>query len=118
MSVGVLPYSCTDEAVATAYLLRRGLSVTQDKGIEHRLSPPNSPQTNGMVVPEGQTPKGLVAGMPQGNERRDQRFNGRISELLQQTHISLVELETRPMGYADANIHRIPQRALNHQTPN
>ena len=64
--------------------------------IEHRLIPPRHPQTNGMV----------------------ERFNGRISELVQQTRFrSSHELESTLMRYSDAYNHHIPQRALNHQTP-
>jgi len=64
--------------------------------IEHRLIPPRHPQTHGMV----------------------ERFNGRISELVQQTRFrSSSELETTLMHYAEAYNHHIPQRALNDQTP-
>ena len=65
-------------------------------GIEHRLCPPRHPQTNGMV----------------------ERFNGRISELTQQTRFaSAAELETTLGRYLTLYNHHIPQRALNHQTP-
>jgi len=68
----------------------------QTYAIEHRLIPPRHPQTNGMV----------------------ERFNGRISELVQQTRFrSSRELEATLMRYAEAYNHHIPQRALNHQTP-
>ena len=64
--------------------------------IEHRLSPPRHPQTNGMV----------------------ERFNGRISELTQQTRFaSAKELEDTLNLYLKTYNHSIPQRALNHQTP-
>lgn len=64
--------------------------------IEHRLSPPRHPQTNGMV----------------------ERFNGRISELLKQTRFqSAEELEKTLLAYALIYNTQIPQRALNHQTP-
>lgn len=47
-------------------------------GIKHRLAPPRHPQTNGMV----------------------ERFNGRISELLQQTRVdSRADLETTLLNY-------------------
>jgi transposase InsO family protein len=65
-------------------------------GIEHRLSPPRHPQTNGMV----------------------ERFNGRISELLKQTRFgSAEELEKTLLSYLVIYNHHIPQRAINHQTP-
>lgn len=65
-------------------------------GIEHRLSPPRHPQTNGMV----------------------ERFNGRIAELVSQTRFaSAAELETTLKRYLLLYNNHIPQRALNHQTP-
>ena len=64
--------------------------------IEHRLIPPRRPQTNGMV----------------------ERFNGRISELCQQTRFaSAAELESTMRNYLKIYNSRIPQRALRHQTP-
>jgi transposase InsO family protein len=64
--------------------------------IEHRLAPPRHPQTNGMV----------------------ERFNGRVSEVIAQTRFqSAAQLEATLTNYVDTYNHRIPQRALNHQTP-
>ena len=64
--------------------------------IEHRLIPPRHPQTNGMV----------------------ERFNGRISEIVNQTRFaSAAELETTLRNYLKIYNHNIPQRALDHQTP-
>ena len=68
----------------------------KSQGIEHRLCPPRHPQTNGMV----------------------ERFNGRISELVQQTRFkNAAELDTTLMHYLSTYNHLIPQRALHHQTP-
>ena len=65
-------------------------------GIEHRLCPPRHPQTNGMV----------------------ERFNGRISEVVNQTRFaSAAELESTLGSYLKTYNHQIPQRALNHLSP-
>ena len=65
-------------------------------GIEHRLCPPRHPQTNGMV----------------------ERFNGRVGEVIAQTRFkSGAELATTLLAYVRTYNHRIPQRALDHQTP-
>jgi transposase InsO family protein len=64
--------------------------------VEHRLAPPRHPQTNGMV----------------------ERFNGRISELLQQTRFeSRADLETTLLNYLKLYNHHIPQRAIGTKTP-
>jgi transposase InsO family protein len=70
--------------------------VCTEFGIQHRLSPPRHPQTNGMV----------------------ERFNGRIAEIVAQTRFaSAAELETTLSLYLKTYNHSIPQRALKHQTP-
>ncbi|MDC8756305.1 IS481 family transposase [Janthinobacterium fluminis] len=64
--------------------------------IEHRLAPPRHPKTNGMV----------------------ERFNGRISELLQQTRFdSQADLETTLLNYLKLYNHHTPQRAIGAKTP-
>ncbi|MGV8891636.1 MAG: IS481 family transposase [Burkholderiaceae bacterium] len=64
--------------------------------VEHRLAPPRHPQTNGMV----------------------ERFNGRISELIRQTHFaSAAELEATLQSYWKLYNYHIPQRALGGKTP-
>ncbi|WP_291067533.1 integrase core domain-containing protein, partial [Hydrogenophaga sp.] len=68
----------------------------QDLNIEHRLAPPRHPQTNGMV----------------------ERFNGRISELVQQTRFaSAAELDATLNNYMFTYNHHIPQRSLGHLSP-
>ena len=65
-------------------------------GIEHRLTPPRSPQTNGIV----------------------ERFNGRIEEVLQSHHFrSGEELGTTLHCYVWLYNHQLPQSALGSKTP-
>ena len=65
-------------------------------GIEHRLAPPRHPQMNGMV----------------------ERFNGRISQLLQQTRFdSRAGLEATLLTYLKLYNHHVPQRAIGARTP-
>ena len=64
--------------------------------MEHRLIPIRHPQTNDMV----------------------QRFNGRISEVVNQTRFaSRAELESTLLNYLNIYNHSIPQRALDNETP-
>jgi transposase InsO family protein len=64
--------------------------------IEHRLTPPRHPQTNGMV----------------------ERFNARISEVVHQTRFaSAADLEATLNKYVQTYNHLIPQRALKHISP-
>ncbi len=65
-------------------------------GIEHRLIPPRHLQTNGMV----------------------DRFNGRISDIVNQTHFgSAAELESTLRNYVKTYNHSITQWALKHKHP-
>jgi transposase InsO family protein len=67
-----------------------------DLDIEHRLTPPKSPQTNGMV----------------------ERFNGRIEEVLQSHHFrSGEELETTLHRYVRLYNQQLPQSALGSKSP-
>ena len=64
--------------------------------IEHRLTKPAHPQTNGMV----------------------ERFNGRISEIVKDTiFISSKELASTMKNYLRVYNHHIPQRNIDHHTP-
>jgi len=70
--------------------------VCADHGIEHRLSPPWHPQTNGMV----------------------ERYNGRITDQLARTRFdSSQALADGLNGYREVYVNHIPQRALGHVTP-
>jgi hypothetical protein len=70
--------------------------LCQQFKIEYRLIPPCHPQTNGMV----------------------ERFNGRISEIVNQTRFgSAAELESTLHNYLKIYSHSILQRALKHQNP-
>ena len=65
-------------------------------GIEHRLTRPRTPQTNGMV----------------------ERFNGRLGDVLR-THRfdSALDVEQTLMRYVALYNHRLPQSALKSKTP-
>ena len=65
--------------------------LCSDLGIDHRLAPPQHPQTNGMV----------------------ERFNGRIEEVMQSHHFrSGEELETALLRYVALYNQQLPQSAL------
>lgn len=70
--------------------------LCQALGIEHRLTQPRTPQTNGMV----------------------ERFNGRIAEVLATHRFNSAEnLETTLMRYVWLYNHHLPQKALGHAPP-
>jgi len=70
--------------------------VCTDNHIEHRLSKPGTPQTNGMI----------------------ERFNGRIADVLATTRFdSSQHLAETIKRYVQVYNHHIPQQALGHMTP-
>ncbi len=70
--------------------------LCKELGIEHRLTPPRSPQTNGMV----------------------ERFNGRIEDVLQSHHFrSGEELDATLHRYVWLYNQQLPQSALDSKTP-
>jgi transposase InsO family protein len=70
--------------------------LCQALGIEHRLTRPRRPQTNGMV----------------------ERFNGRIEEVLRSHHFTSGEdLDRTVARYVWLYNHQLPQAALKGQTP-
>lgn len=70
--------------------------LCQALGIEHRLTRPRHPQTNGMV----------------------ERFNGRIADILRTHHFhSGEDLEATLLRYAWLYNHQLPQKALGHIAP-
>ena len=77
--------------------------------IEHRLTPPRSPQTNGPLLGDcGQSPAG----------QRVERFNGRIEDVLQSHHFqSGEELEGTPHRYVTPYNQKLPQPTLGSKTP-
>ena len=78
-------------------------------GIEHRLAPPQHPQTNGIPLYDCQQSS---AG------QRVERFNGRIEEVLQSHHFhSGEDLETTLHRYVLLYNQQLPQSALGSRTP-
>lgn len=70
--------------------------LCQSLGIEHRLTKPRTPQTNGMV----------------------ERFNGRLSQVLRSHHFNSAEdLEKTLHRFVWLYNHHLPQKALGHETP-
>ena len=71
-------------------------ALCQALGIEHRLTKPKHPQTNGMV----------------------ERFNGRIAQVLNTHHFhSADDLKQTLHRFVWLYNHQIPQKALHHQAP-
>ena len=70
--------------------------LCQEFGIEHRLTRPRTPKTNGMV----------------------ERFNGRISDVLNTHHFDSAEdLEQTLLRYVAIYDHQLPQSALKSKAP-
>jgi hypothetical protein len=80
-----------------------------EMGVEHRLAPPQHPQTNGPPLGDcGQSPAG----------QQVERFNGRIEEVLQSHHFrSGEELETTLHRYVLLYNQQLPQSALGSKAP-
>src|SRR5574337_2130 len=71
-------------------------ALCQALGIEHRLTKPKTPQTNGMV----------------------ERFNGRLEQVLRSHHFnSADDLEKTLRRFVWLYNQHLPQKALNHETP-
>ena len=78
-------------------------------GIEHRLTPPKSPQTNGI-------PLGDCLQSPAG--QRVERFNGRIADVLKTNRFdSALDLQQTLMRYVELYNTQLPQSALGSRTP-
>lgn len=70
--------------------------LCEQLGIEHRLTKPRTPKTNGMV----------------------ERFNGRIADILKTHHFNSAEdLEQTLLRYVALYNHQLPQSALHSKTP-
>ena len=78
-------------------------------GIKHRLTPPKSPQTTGMVPSHG---------LHANHCRATERFNGRISDVLKTNRFdSALDLEQTLMRYVHLYDKQLPQSALGSRTP-
>ncbi|TCS97221.1 integrase-like protein [Tepidimonas ignava] len=91
----------TDRFVTTGERTPTGLHAFEELyaalGVEHRLTRPRRPQTNGTV----------------------ERFNGRIEEVLKKSHhfTSAQDLEQTLLRYAWPHNHHLPQAALDARRP-
>jgi hypothetical protein len=83
-------------------------TLCTDLDIEHRPTPPKSPQTNGIPLVHLQCTAG----------QRVERFNGRIEEVLQSHHFRSGEkLETTLLRYVWLYNQQLPQPALGSKPP-
>jgi transposase InsO family protein len=83
--------------------------LCSELGIEHRLTPPKSPQTNG--IPLGDCPQSPA-------RQWVERFNGRIADVLKTNCFhSALDLEQTLMRYVALYNTQLPQSVLGSRTP-
>jgi len=103
-AIGSSPMASGKELTDRLFGLRKRAATGQHEfdtlctelGIDHRLTPPQSPQTNGMV----------------------ERFNGRIEDVLQSHHFrSGEELDATLHSYVLLYNQQLPESVLHNKTP-